>query len=234
MELNLNLTYATLITGLPSTSSSKPTNYSNLKSSVLKTQVYQSPAPSVDIAKLPGDVEKKSDALKDSADILIAKGADSLFQQTNITTTEEDGTQTTVKDYDRDSLYHNVKNFIEDYNALIDSASDSSNTSVLRQTLSLTSYTGAYANALGNTGITIGKNNHLSIDEESFKESDMNTIKAVFNDTNSYAYTVSAKSSQINYYAGNEDNKIDTYSPNGVYSNRSNAYSVGSLYNSCS
>lgn len=250
MGLNFNLDYSTLFSGfssgmgMSSSGGFSLADYASIKNgSYLKlTKAYysknsagktnegfNSTSTGKDTVKSLTDIEQKADQLKDSADALIAKGSKSLFQKKDITTTAEDGTKTTTKDYDRDAIYKGVKSFVEDYNALIKSAGNSSSTNILRQTLSLTSYTNAYSNTLANAGITIGKDNKLTIDEEAFKESDMSTLKTLFNDANSYAYTVSAKASQINFYANSEASKANTYNFNGSFSNNHNS---GNLYNS--
>ncbi len=70
-----------------------------------------------------------ADSLKASADKLITKGDKSLFVEKNITTTDEDGNKVTSKGYDMDAIAKSVNNFVSDYNSVLDSASNSGNSS---------------------------------------------------------------------------------------------------------
>lgn len=178
-----------------------------------------------DLAKL----QQTSDSLKDSADALLTKGKKSVFDKKEITTSNEDGTTTTKRDYDKDAIYKGVKSFIDSYNSMVKAGGDAKSNTILRQTYNMTNTTAAYEKSLAKVGISIGKDNQLTINEADFKKADMEQVKSLFNDTGSYGYQVSAKASQINYTADKEAEKANTYNMNGYYNNN---FSSGNIYNS--
>ncbi len=248
MSINLNLDYSTLFSSLSSSTSSSTSNtslssidlsdYASIKNGsyyqLLKAYYAKNSASgsssssgsSEDSASTLATVQTDSDSLKDSADKLIKTGTDSLFNKKNITTTNSDGTTSTTYDYDIDAIYKGVRSFVDDYNSMLDSGSNSSNKNVLSQTLTMTNTTKAYSNLLSAVGITVGSDNKLSIDEDAFKASNVSSIKSLFNGNSSYAYSISAKASQINYYASTANSTYD------ITGNLTGSSSSGSLYSS--
>lgn len=183
---------------------------------------------SADTAKTLSTIKSDAESLQDSASALTTKGSKSLFKQKEVTKEKEDGTKETVKEYDMDAIYKGVKSFVDDYNSLIDSASEANSTKLLRQTLNLTKATKSYANLLGDVGIKIGKGNKLEIDEEAFKEANITTVKSLFNGNASFAYNVSTKASMLGAAANTEASKANTYNGKGAY----NSYSSGNIFDS--
>lgn len=184
---------------------------------------------SKDSAKTLASISENADKLQASADALVDRGSKSLFKKEEITTTDENGAETTRVDYNKDSIYKGVKAFVDDYNRLISSASDSSSSTIERQTKSLVNATKSYSKMLENVGISIGTDNKLTIDETKFKDADMNKVKSLFNGTGSYAYTVQSKAAMVDYNAEREAQKANTYNAFGGYNNPNN---YGSIYNS--
>lgn len=174
-------------------------------------------------------IQVDAKSLTAAAETLTAKGSLSIFNQKDVTKTAEDGTQTTVKGYDTDAIYKAVKSFADSYNKLLDSASSSSTTSVLNQTLHLTNMTKSYERLLGNVGVTIGENNKLSVDADKLKSADMTTVKTLFNGNASYANSVATKASMINASAKSAADQSSLYTGKGTYDK---AYSTGNLLNS--
>ncbi len=172
--------------------------------------------------------QSDAQSLQAAADALITKGSKSLFTEKDITTKNEDGTETTVKGYDTDAIYEAVKKFADSYNSLLDSASSTDSKTILNSTLNMTNNTKSYSKLLNKVGITIGKDNKLSIDKEAFKKADMSTVKTLFNGTSSFAYSVSTKASMINISAKSEANRASTYNSRGGYNKN---YSTGSMLN---
>lgn len=202
-------------------------NSSNSTASSVKNDTDKKTASTAaDSAKTLAKIQKSADGLKESADALIEKGKDSLFKEKDITTTDENGLQTTVKGYDKEAIYNAVSDFVEDYNSLLDSVDDSNSTGILNKSLSLVHMTAANKNLLEDVGITINKDSSLSIDKEAFQGADMNTVKTLFHGNGSYAYKVSAQTSLIDFAAERESSKANTYTVNGTYGNN---YSMGSI-----
>jgi len=246
MGINLNLDYSTLFSSLSGNRTSSSSSSSSLyginladyasikngsyyqltKSYYAKNSAESSSDNSSNKVSTSSAVQSDADSLKESADKLFANGSDSLFAKKDVTTKKEDGTTTTAYGYDTDAIYKAVKSFADDYNEVLSSGSNSSNNNVLRQTLNMKNSTSVYKNLLNQVGITIGSDNKLSIDEETFKSSDMSTVKSIFNGTNSLSYTTSLKASQISYYA---DKAASTYDFSGTLNN---SYHSGSMYDS--
>ena len=108
-----------------------------------------------------------------------------------------------------------MKSFVEDYNDVVEKAGNSDSKAVLRNAVWMTGMTGATAKTLSKIGITVGKDNKLELDEETLKESDIGTLKVLFNGFNSFADKVSVKANSISNAAAGS---IGTYKSNGTYS----------------
>jgi len=87
------------------------------------------------------------------------------------------------------------------------------------------SLTSAYEKQLEKIGITVNKDDTLSIDKDTFLEADMTKVKNLFNGTGSYGYNVGVKASMVDYYAQYEASKANTYGSSGYYNYN---YSYGS------
>lgn len=192
-------------------------------SSKLSTSLSQ------DSAKTLTAIDKSADKLKASADKLINNGENSVFAQKEVTTKNEDGTTTTTQEYDMDAIYGAVSDFVNNYNALLDDVNNSSATSVQKATSNMTNITNLYSNTLKGVGITIGTDNKLTLDEETFKAADMSKIKSVFNESPSFTRSISSQASFIDNAASSEALKANTYTDAGSYSNN---YSIGNMFDS--
>lgn len=163
-----------------------------------------------------------------SAKALTATGTKSLFKQKEITTTGEDGKEVTKLDYDRNALYKAASAFVEDYNSMVSSGSKGNSTNILSKTLQMTKTTNANKNLLSDVGITIKDGNKLSIDEETFKNADINKVKSLFQGNSSYAGRVAQKATEISAAAQTEASK-----GSGLYNNSGSYYgNYNSLFDS--
>ncbi len=166
--------------------------------------------------------------LKNSADKLLKTGKESLFNKTEIK--QKDGT--VKEDYDVDAIYKAVSDFVKDYNSTVEAIGNSNANSVLTTGSNMVSFTKAMAKGLSDVGITVGLNNKLSIDEETFKAADMSKIKSLFNGTGSYAYSVASSASTMANSANSQLAQLNGsfYTNTGAYGS---SYSyTGSLYTS--
>ena len=178
---------------------------------------------SKDDTKTIAAIESTSEDMKKSADALLENGTKSLFKTERVT--DEKGNVTTA--YDTDKIYKAVKAFVNDYNSLVDKASDSKTSNISGAAERLVKMTGYNEKMLEKVGITIDEDNQLKIDEKTFKAADMTTVKGLFNERGGFAYQVSAQANMINYYAENEASKSNTYSNSGTYTYN---YNSGTLY----
>jgi len=178
---------------------------------------------SKDDTKTIARIESASEDMKAAADALLENGTKSLFKTERVT--DKEGNVTTQ--YDTDEIYKAVSKFVDEYNSLVDEASESKTSNISGAAERMVKMTGYNEKMLAKVGITVDEDNHLKIDEKTFKEADMTTVKGLFNERGSYGYQVSAQSSMINYYAENEASKSNTYTNSGTYTYN---YNTGALY----
>ena len=197
--------------------------YNNGKtSSKAPTSTSTSKEKTSQLATIESDAEK----LGDAADALLTSGTKSLFKQ--VTTTDKDGNKTTG--YNKDAIYNAVKDYVSGYNALIKSAGESNIVAIRSSASSIMDYTKKNQDLLSSIGISVDPDKKtLTVDKEAFQNADMDTVKKLFQGTNSYGYQVSAKASAIDYHAQYEAKKANTYN---VFGNYSNNFTSGSMWNS--
>ena len=129
---------------------------------------------------------------------------DSLFAKSKAVKNEQTGEVT--YDYDRTKIEAAVKDFVSNYNAVIEDAGNADSNSILTKGVILTGATKANTNMLAKAGITIGKDNKLVLDEEKLKTADVTDIKTLFHDKYSYGSTVERNSSAMYYSASSSIN----------------------------
>lgn len=179
-------------------------------------QSSSSTSTSNDSTKLLATIESSTDALKKTADELIKSGNKSVFNK------KEDG------EYDKEAILKKVKEFVEDYNEVIETTNDSNTKSIASTSAAMITLTKTNSSLLAKVGIGLESDGKLSINEEVFNKSHMSTVKSIFNGTGSFGYQISAKASMLNYYADHEASKANTYTNGGTYSYN---YSSGDILN---
>ena len=178
-----------------------------------------STSTSADSTSLATRIESSSDDLSDAASALRSS---SLYTKKSVTA--DDGTVT--EEYDMDTLYKKVKDFVDSYNDVVDNTADSNTTGVLSSASKMTKNTAANESLLSSIGISIGSDNKLSIDEETFKNSNVSSIKSIFGSTGGYGYQTGVSASMIKSSEETEMNKSATYTSSGTYSdNYASSYS---------
>lgn len=127
---------------------------------------------------------------------------------------------------DKEKLTKTVKEFADSYNSLIKSAADSGNSSVNKQVKSMTNNTYINSDVLSNAGITVNKDNTLSVDEKKLAEASASTLKNVFTNKGSFGDNTSTKASMI-YNSANS-----ALNAGGMYNNQAafNNAGLGSLF----
>lgn len=111
-----------------------------------------------------------------------------------------------------DKMLSAAKKFISAYNQVIDDAAKVNDVKVLQKGVSMVKMTDVMSEQLSNIGITVNKDNTLSIDERVFSSADINTVKSLFSGENSYAARVSQKAAML---ASNAS--VAGYNANGGY-----------------
>lgn len=198
---------------------------SSLSSMTQTNSITGTTSTAKDDAKTLARVEGAAESLKTAADDLLTKGTNSVFNK--VSKTDEEGN--TTQEYDTDAIYKKVSAFVDSYNTMLTRGDESNTSGVVRSVSSMIRATASNEKALEKIGITIGEDYQLSIDEETFKKADMNTVKSMFNSTGSYGYQISSQASMANFYAENEAAKANTYTSSGLYTYN---YSTGQIYNS--
>lgn len=171
-------------------------------------------------------VNSKADELVTSSKVLTETGSKSLFTKKQITTKDETtGDINTTYEYNKEAIVKAVKDFASDYNSLLDSTSKTTNATVLQRTVSVVNNTKFYKNSLSDIGVTIGKDNKLTVDEEKLKSADIASVKNLFQGVSSFAYTTSSKASMISSAAKKAATTPGTYGTTGKY----NTYNYNSF-----
>lgn len=193
-------------------------------SKIVETNKKTSTSTAKDDTKTLAKIEDAAEELKSASDALLDKTKKSVFNK--VTTTDAKGNTTT--DYDKDAIYKKVSAFVDSYNNLLKKSEDSNTNEILNAVSSMVRTTDSNEKLLSKVGITVGVDNKLSIDEETFKKADMSLVKSLFNGNGSYGYQVSAKASLADYYAEREASRGNTYGNKGTYTYN---YNTGEIYN---
>ena len=175
-----------------------------------------------------GDTDAKLTSIKADADKLgkaaDALGSSSLYKTKTVT---DDNGKTSEVLADADKAAGAVKDFVKAYNAAIDSAGDSETKSVLRQGGWMANMSKQNSRLLAEVGITIGSDDKLSFNEDTFKKANVSTVKELFSGTDSYASQVSAKAGSISRATQNAG--AATYNASGNWSTQANNMAKESL-----
>lgn len=116
-----------------------------------------------------------------------------------------------------------VKNFVNDYNSLVEEAADTSNSKVTGKVSFMTRQTNAYKSSLENIGITINNDKTLTVDEKKLNSADVNDVKKLFNGSSSMAYQTFVRASSISSAAENASTTSGLYGSDGAYDNYYNS-----------
>ena len=171
-------------------------------------------------------LQNNASGLKGAAEELLTTGSKSVFAKKDLEKVAEDGTKTTEKGYDADTIYKAVSKFVDSYNSTIKSAGNSYNNSVLNTASNMVTSTVSNMKLLAKVGISIGGDNTLHIDENAFKKADMKTVENLFGTKGSYGYGIQTRASYIEMYAKNDAAKSSgVYSQDAVYT--SNLFGTG-------
>lgn len=157
-------------------------------------------------------LKRSADTLRESAEALQDN---SLWEKKKITVKDEkNGEETTKLDYDWDAISKAVNAFVTDYNDVIEEAGSSEERDVLRQTLWMVQGTDKSENILKRAGISIGKDNKLTVDEEKLKKADIGALKTLFTGQVSFASKVAQRAARMSQSTLNTSG---TYTSAGTY-----------------
>lgn len=90
-----------------------------------------------------------------------------------------------------------IKDFVSSYNSVIDTADDVNSKGILQNAVWMTNITKKSAGLLNELGISIGKDNKLTLDEEKWNSAYTSTKAALFNGRQGFAEKMVYKASQM-------------------------------------
>ena len=111
-----------------------------------------------------------------------------------------------------------IKSFVSSYNSVIDTADDVNSKSILRNAVWMTNITKKSAGLLNELGISVGKDNKLTLDETKWAGANTSTKTALFNGRQGFAEKMIYKASQMtNSSAEKASFTASAYKNNGDY-----------------
>lgn len=118
---------------------------------------------------------------------------------------------------EEDSL-NAIKSFVSSYNSVIDTADDVNNKKILQNAVWMTNITKKSAGLLNELGISLGKDNKLTLDEAKWADAHVSTKTALFNGRQGFAEKMIYKASQMtNSSAEKASFTASAYKENGDY-----------------
>ncbi len=180
------------------------------------------------------DVIKSTESLVSDATKLSSTGKGNVFGK--IVTRDEKGRK--VENYDVEKIYNTVKDFVRDYNKVVDDAMESGSQPIKGSVSNMALTTRIMSGNLSQIGINLGSDGKLTLDESQFKNSDMNQVKNLFNGSDSYGAMVGTASSRISGMAAYQSRQNQTgyryYGRDGLSASSLYGSSLSSYRNSFS
>ena len=90
-----------------------------------------------------------------------------------------------------------IKDFVSSYNSVIDTADDVNSKSILRNAVWMTNITQKSSGLLNELGISVGKDNKLTLDETKWANANTSTKTALFNGRQGFAEKMIYKANQM-------------------------------------
>jgi hypothetical protein len=111
-----------------------------------------------------------------------------------------------------------IKEFVSSYNSVIDTADDVNSKGILRNAVWMTNITKKSTGLLNELGISVGKDNKLTLDETKWASANTSTKTALFNGRQGFAEKMIYKASQMtNSSAEKASFTASAYKDNGDY-----------------
>ncbi|SFQ06414.1 hypothetical protein SAMN02910358_00580 [Lachnospiraceae bacterium XBB1006] len=151
------------------------------------------------------EIKSGADGLVAAADRLLTRGNTSVF------------TENKDKKVDTEEIYKGVSSFVEGYNKTLDNAKNATASSIKTARNTMVNATIANKRKLEEVGISLDKDNKMSIDKDTFVNADINKVKSLFNNRDSYAAGIKTNASYMSMSAKNAANQNSLYARNGLY-----------------
>ena len=162
----------------------------------------------------------------------VSSGAASLKTDSNALASDElyakvkdkDGNET--DQYNIANIFATAKSFVSNYNKMFDAAESSSNSGVVANLSYIREKTARNEEALKQFGISVDQKGRMSIDESTFKKSDMSEVQQFFKD---YGSSISTNASLVDYYMTTQANAASGYTADGGYNVQGSARYAGTI-----
>ena len=145
-------------------------------------------------------VQEAATDLKKTTATLTAEGEDSIYTKS------------------MEDIYSAVKSYVADYNATLEAGEDADNSMVSSRVETLTKNTAMYEKDLAAIGITINKDNSLSVDKDTFLKAKATDVQSVFQGRGSLGQVNSAQADLIKMAADYEAARSGTYTFDATFS----------------
>ena len=124
--------------------------------------------------------------------------------------TDKDGNE----GYDIAKIFATAKSFVNNYNSMLKTAESSSNSGVIANLSYIRQKTAQNADSLKQFGISVDAKGRMTIDEDTFKKSDMSKVQKFFKD---YGSSVAGNASLVDFYMKTQANAANGYTAAGGY-----------------
>lgn len=143
-----------------------------------------------------------------------ALASDKLYEKVK----DKDGNET--DQYDIDKIFATAKSFVSNYNSMFNAAESSTNSGVLSNLSYIREKTAHSADALKQFGISVDAKGRMTIDEGTFKKSDMSKVQDFFKD---YGSSIATNASLVDYYMTTQADASSGYTADGAYNVQGNS-----------
>ncbi len=186
-------------------------NQVSSRAKVKKKENDKTTTVSAEVAKDYAAVKTNATSLQSAA--VKLRDTSSLY----MAKTDKDGKQSV----DKDAIVSAVKDYIKAYNDTLDASAKVDGSYLVRNTKYMVSTTNTNKNVLADMGITIGEDNKLTLDEDKFKQADIEKIKDAFVGKNSYMDMVAYRarySANLASSSAYQSSSASSYTNDGTYS----------------
>uniref|UniRef100_N2A294 Flagellar hook-associated protein 2 C-terminal domain-containing protein n=1 Tax=Eubacterium plexicaudatum ASF492 TaxID=1235802 RepID=N2A294_9FIRM len=159
----------------------------------------------VDSTKKEDNVSSVSSAASFNADIK-SLASDALYEKVK----DKNGKYS----YDLDKIFSTAKSFVKNYNDMFDAEKSGTKTGVTSNLSYIKEKTEKNKDMLAQFGISLDANNKMTIDENTFKKSDMTKVQNFFKD---YSLSVSTNVSLVDHYLTSMAKNANGYTSAGMY-----------------
>lgn len=164
-----------------------------------------------DSAETSNTAGSRASSLKEDSKALAS---DKLYEKVK----DKDGNET--DQYDINKIFATAKSFVNNYNGMFDAGESSSNSGVLANLSYIREKTAHSADALKQFGISVDAKGKMTINEDTFKKSDMSEVQNFFKD---YGSSIATNASLVDYYMTTQADASSGYTSDGAYNVQGNS-----------